>query len=47
MTKSECLERLQAFMDEILQSDDEVDEYEFRNLAENEIIKGIEDYLFD
>lgn len=47
MTKSEVKERLQAFINDILDSDDMVDEYEFRNLSDVELIHEIEQYLFD
>lgn len=47
MTKSKAKERLQEFINEILDEDRLIDEYEFRNLDKIEILKGIEDYLFD
>lgn len=47
MTKSEAMERLQAFIIEILDDDRMIDEYEFRNLADVELIHEIEQYLFD
>lgn len=47
MTKSQVLNAINDFCNDVLSSDDLIDEYEFRNLDISEILDELENYIED